>query len=292
MLNFNEKYSEYLKLFNDKLDEYISSYSKSCPKLLGDSMAYAVVDGGKRVRPILCIATAEMLGVPIEQVIYYALAIEFIHSYSLVHDDLPAMDNDDYRRGKLSTHKKFGEAFGILAGDGLLNLAIETCLKKQCINENDAEAMRILFDCSGAKGMIAGQVLDLYNEKNPEISEDKLFAIIENKTSKLILAPVLIASCVSGGKYYNELKEFAFKLGILFQITDDIMDVEGDVATIGKTPHKDEQSDKLTSVKLYGLDGAKEKAFALYNDCKKILKTIPNNEFLDKFTDKMYLRKS
>lgn len=292
MLNFDEKYREYLDFFNIKLSDFLASYGKDCPPLLADAMSYAVVDGGKRVRPILCMATAEILNIPREQVIYYALALEFIHSYSLVHDDLPAMDNDDFRRGKYSTHKKFGEAYGILAGDGLLNLAIETCLTKKPLSKNDAEVMRMIFDYSGAKGMIAGQVLDLQNEKEAVDSVETLYAIYENKTAKLISASVLIASILSDNKYYDVLKEFSYNLGILFQITDDLLDVEGDISVIGKTPHKDEKSDKLTSVKIFGLEGAKSKAKSLYECCKKNLSDIPNSDFLQAFTDKIYYRKS
>ncbi len=292
MLNFENKYAEYLNFFNKRLDDYLTAYSEKSPKLLMDSMTYAVIDGGKRVRPILCMATADMLGIKVDDVINYALALEFIHSYSLVHDDLPAMDNDDYRRGKLSTHKKFGEAYGILAGDGLLNLAMETCLSKEKICQNDVSAMKLLFNCSGSKGMVAGQVLDLENEKNASTAEDVLYKIYKNKTAKLIMASVLISSLLADGAYFAELKKFSYNLGILFQITDDIMDVEGDLETIGKTPNKDDKSGKLTSVKIFGLDGAKRLAKDLYVESKKILQDIPNSEFLQKFTDKMYIRKS
>lgn len=292
MLNFDGKYQEYLDFFNTRLSNFLAYYNKDCPKLLSDAMSYAVIDGGKRVRPILCMATAEILNIPREQVIYYALALEFIHSYSLVHDDLPAMDNDDFRRGKYSTHKKFGEAYGILAGDGLLNLSMETCLMKKPLTEKDADAMRMLFGYSGAKGMIAGQVLDLQNEKEAVTSVESLYAVYENKTAKLISASVLIPSLLADKQYYDALKEFSYNLGILFQITDDLLDVEGDISVIGKTPHKDEKSDKLTSIKTFGLKGAKLKAKSLYDGCKKILSDIPDSDFLQEFTDKIYYRKS
>lgn len=292
MMSIDEKYSIYLSKFNAFLQTKFAEFQKEYPNVLADAMIWAVDGGGKRVRPVLCLATADMLGVKLEDVIDFAFAIELIHSYSLVHDDLPAMDNDDYRRGKLSTHKKFGEAFGILAGDGLLTLALEYCLRKQNFNANDAKALKIICEYAGASGMIAGQVLDLQNEKNPAFTKEILYSIYENKTAKLIMAPLLAASCIAGGKYFNELKEFGYNLGILFQITDDIMDEEGDLASIGKTPHKDKEADKLTSIKVFGFDGAKNKAKMHYEKCKEILNNIPNSEFLSGFTDKMYLRKS
>lgn len=292
MYNVDKEYSVYLDGFNAFLQTKFVEFHEKFPTVLADSMQYAVEGGGKRVRPVLCLSTAKMLGVCEKDALPFALAIELIHSYSLVHDDLPAMDNDDYRRGKLSTHKKFGEAIGILAGDGLLNLAFEVCLQKADFNLNDAKATAIIAEYAGASGMIAGQVLDLQNEKNPTYNEKILYEIYENKTAKLIIAPVLVASALANSKYFNELKEFAFNLGVLFQITDDIMDEEGDLTSIGKTPHKDKEADKLTSIKVFGLEGAKKRAKLHYEKCKEILSRIPDSEFLQGFTDKMYKRKS
>lgn len=292
MADFKQKFSDYVSYFNNELEKFTNDFNDKYPSLLGDAMAYAVLDGGKRVRPVLCFATAEMLGVKKECVLPFAMAIELIHSYSLVHDDLPAMDNDDYRRGKLSTHKKFGEAFGILAGDGLLNLAFEISLSKENLTPFDIDAIRIIADYAGSNGMIKGQVLDLESENNKLTGENVLFDIIDNKTSKLITCPLLVSSCVAKKRYFEELKEFGIHLGRLFQIVDDVMDEEGDLKTIGKTPHKDKEVDKLTSIKTFGLDGAKERAKQEYLICKNILKGIPDSEFLSDFTDLMYIRKS
>ena len=292
MYNVNEKYNEYLTSFNLFLQTKFNEFHHKFPNVLADAMQYAVEGGGKRVRPVLALATADMLGVDKSKVLNFALAIELIHSYSLVHDDLPAMDNDDYRRGKLSTHKKFGEAIGILAGDGLLNYAFEVCLQDEDFNKDQAKALKIIGEYAGPSGMIAGQVLDLQNEKNPAWTEEVLYSIYENKTAKLIMAPVLVASALAGGKHFEQLKEFAYNLGILFQITDDLMDEEGDLQSIGKTPHKDKEADKLTSVKVFGVEGARERGKVHYEKCKQILNEIPNSEFLKGFTDKMYFRKS
>ena len=290
-MDYNLFYNKYLNLFNESYQKIIDNLDENAPKTIKESMIYATADGGKRVRPVLCYATAQALNLPLECVEKFALAIEFIHSYSLVHDDLPSMDNDDYRRGKLSTHKKFGEAYGILCGDALLNFAFEICLDKTDFNVYDARAMKILAQYAGYSGMIGGQVLDLQNENNSVIDKDVLYQIYINKTSKLLTAPLLICSELAGGVYFNELKEFGYNLGIMFQITDDLLDEEGDIAEIGKTPHKDKESNKFTSIKVFGLEGAKQKAKEHYLICKNLLNQIPNSEFLSIFTDKIYSRK-
>ncbi len=292
MFNYNLEYNRYLNLFNEYLDVKLKSLDSTAPDTIKNAMSYAVLNGGKRVRPVLCLATAESLGVSFDEIKNYALAIEFIHSYSLVHDDLPSMDNDDYRRGKLSTHKKFGEAIGILAGDALLNFAFETCLDKRSFSVADIDAMRIISDFAGYKGMIAGQVLDLQNEKSSVYSKDVLYKIYLNKTAKLIMAPLLVSSVMANKAYYNELEKFGYNLGITFQIIDDVLDVEGDVKTIGKTPHKDDNADKLTSVKIFGLDSAKKLAKQHYENCLDAIRSLPNNTFLSAFADKMFNRKN
>ena len=290
-MNYETAYKRYLEYFENSLNERISSLDDRSPRIIRDAMAYAVCGGGKRVRPVLCLSTTEMLGGEISCAKNFALAIEFIHSYSLVHDDLPSMDNDDYRRGKFSTHKKFGEAYGVLAGDALLNFAFETCLSGE-FGERDAKAMRIIADFSGYRGMIAGQVLDIESEKLNEPDEKTLYDIYINKTSRLLTAPLLVASELCGGKYYSELEEFGKNLGILFQITDDFLDAEGDFNTIGKTPNKDEKENKFTSIKVFGKDGAKFRAKKHYEEARKVLEKIPGSEFLSVFLDKIYMRKS
>ena len=290
-MSFDFEYNRYLDVFNGYLNETLNKIKNSAPQILIEAMNYAVSDGGKRVRPVLCLATAEMLGLNCESVKEYALAIEFIHSYSLVHDDLPAMDNDDFRRGKLSTHKKFGEAFGILAGDALLNFAFEICLSRKNVTEKDVEAMRLIAEYAGFSGMIGGQVLDLQNEGKSSVGEIELYDIYLNKTAKLIMAPVLVSATVAGSKYYEKLKDFAYNLGVTFQITDDILDEVGSIDSIGKTPHKDKAVDKLTAIKILGLDGAKDRATEHYLNCKRILSEFENSKFLSDFTDAMYFRK-
>ena len=287
-MNYVNQYDKYLNLFNIELNKCILSI-KEKPSVLKDAMVYAISGGGKRIRPVLCYGTAEVLGLDCSAVNEFAVAVEMIHSYSLVHDDLPAMDNDDYRRGKLSTHKKFGEAYGILAGDALLNYAHEYCLSKKDFSLKDAKALKLLSEYAGYNGMIAGQVYDMQYEKKPVVNEKELYEVY-NKTYKLITAPLLIASILSDNKYYEELKEFGFHLGSMFQIVDDIMDVEGDLALIGKTPNKDIAVDKLTSIKVFGLDGARKKAEYHYNSGKMVLSKIKNSEFLSALNDAMFIR--
>ncbi|MBE7081048.1 MAG: polyprenyl synthetase family protein [Clostridiales bacterium] len=289
MLNYNAEYEKYLKFFSQQLNIALKSFD-NIPQNLAEPMTYAIIDGGKRVRPVLLFATAEMLGLSLDDVKEFAIAIESIHSYSLVHDDLPAMDNDDYRRGKFSTHKKFGEAYGILAGDGLLNFAFEYVLSKDNFNMLDAKALKLLAEYAGISGMIAGQVLDLANEKSAVISEQILYSIYENKTAKLLMCPLLISSIKSNGKYYDELKELGLNIGYMFQISDDIMDAEQSSEHIGKTANKDQVQDKLTAIKVFGLEGAKERREYHYNKCLACLDKMQNADFLYQFVKKLYER--
>lgn len=294
-IDFAEKYDRYLKVFNGFLSEALAElkakkgYTSDCAII--EAMEYAVSDGGKRVRPVLCLAVNEMLGGSYDDVKEFSLALEFIHSYSLVHDDLPAMDNDDYRRGKLSTHKKYGEAFGVLAGDALLNYAFEICLAKRNFNSSDLEATKIIAKCSGINGMVYGQALDLINEKKVKADKDLLYEIYENKTSRLIEASLLVASAKNGGAYYDELKEIGTKTGIMFQIIDDILDEESTYAELGKTPHKDKEEGKLTSVAMFGINGAKKEALSIYKELIGLCDKIPESDFLKAFIEKLYNRK-
>ena len=185
------------------------------------------------------------------------------------------MDNDDFRRGKPSNHKKFGEANAILAGDALLNEAYAICFAQCMKGEKYALASSFLNECAGMYGMIVGQSADLYfSETENEVSAEDLFYIYEHKTGKLLLAPVAIASILSGNKFYLPFESFGKLLGKLFQMTDDILDVTGSSEELGKTAGKDEKENKLTCVKLYGLDGAKVRADMCARDCYGVLEGI------------------
>ena len=272
-------FEEFVKIYTDK--------QKTNPQILGESMAYSLLNGGKRVRPVLALATADLLGVAKEDIMPFALALEMIHTYSLIHDDLPAMDNDDFRRGKPSSHKAFGEANAILAGDALLNEAYAICFRECLKGDRQILASAFLNECAGANGMIAGQSADLlFSQSGKEVSEEDLTYIYAQKTGKLLLAPVVMASILSGNKNYIVLEQFGKLLGRLFQMTDDILDVTGDFQELGKTVGKDEKENKLTCVRLYGLDGAKIRADMCAKDCHTVLEGIDGdttffNELID-----------
>ncbi len=272
-MDFNERYNEYLYVFQ----EYMLSYTeklKTNPEVLGQSIQYSLLNGGKRIRPVLALACADALGVEKEDILPFALALEMIHTYSLIHDDLPAMDNDDFRRGKPSNHKKFGEANAILAGDALLNEAYGICLRECVKGERQTLAAQFLNECAGVYGMIAGQSADLYFSEQNEVSEKDLKYVYAHKTGKLLLAPVAIAGILSGNKSYLALETFGKLLGELFQMTDDILDVTGDFEKLGKSIGKDEKENKLTCVRLYGLEGAKMRAEMCAEDCLSMLEGV------------------
>ena len=274
MYNFKEKYQFYLNTFEKYLAENAEILT-TMPNVLGESMQYSLLSGGKRIRPILLLAVADVLGLDLKNVLSFAFAIEMIHTYSLIHDDLPAMDNDDFRRGQLSNHKKYGEATAILAGDGLLNTAYSVCFEACAKGSEYIRAAQFLCDCAGAKGMIAGQAMDLeFTNQEKDLEELDLQEIHRLKTGKLILAPILIPSILTNYKYYFELEDFAQNLGLLFQITDDILDEEGSFDKVGKTIGKDNAEDKLTFVKVYGLKGAKIQADLYASNCVTVLDAL------------------
>ena len=274
MYNFKEKYQYYLNIFEQYLAEN-KEVLTTTPNILGESMQYSLISGGKRIRPILLLAVADVLGLDLKNVLPFAFAIEMIHTYSLIHDDLPAMDNDDFRRGQPSNHKKYGEATAILAGDGLLNTAYSVCFEACAKGSEYIRAAQFLCDCAGVKGMIAGQAMDLeFTNQAKDLDEQALHEIHRLKTGKLILAPILIPSILTNYKYYFELEDFAQNLGLLFQITDDILDEEGSFEKVGKTIGKDQAEDKFTFVKAYGLNGAKIQADLYASNCSTVLDAL------------------
>ena len=281
MSDFNLTYQNYLSVFERYMNEYTAKL-RTNPEILGESMRYSLHNGGKRIRPVLALACADALSLSQSEILPFALAIEMIHTYSLIHDDLPAMDNDDFRRGKPSNHKAFGEANAILAGDGLLNEAYAICFDESMKGEKYARASKYLNECAGVYGMIAGQSADIYfSQNNQSVTEEDLFYIHEHKTGKLILAPIAIAGILGETKTHFALENFGRLLGSLFQITDDILDVTGNQELVGKTLGKDEKENKLTYVKLYGLEGAKVRADVCAQDCLAILEAVDGNvEFL------------
>ncbi len=283
--SFDLTYKRLQDCFNEELTKFCESLNTQ-PEVLGESMKYSLTLGGKRVRPVLMLAVGELLGVEKQQLLPYACALEAIHTYSLIHDDLPEMDNDDFRRGKPSNHKVYGQANAVLAGDGLLNTAY-SLLFDQCLKGNEyVSAAKLICECAGIRGMIAGQSADILYENANELDESTLEFIYENKTAKLITAAVTVPSVLCHGAYYPELKQFGKKLGYLFQLSDDILDVCGDFKTLGKTIGKDEKEGKYTCVNLYGLEASKLRADIIGDDCNKLLDGIDGDvEFLRGFVN-------
>lgn len=248
-----------IEFYKDKVDKYLTELFDGLAKNgLSDAMRYSVLNGGKRLRPVLMLITGELLGIDTDKALPFSCALEIIHSSSLVHDDLPALDNDDLRRGKPSCHKKFGEAEAILCGDALLNIAYEICAEN-ISSKQEIECFKLLSSYSGCKGMLGGQYADITCEKSKVYNKEILSFIQTNKTAKLITAPFVMASCLSNGKYMENLLNFGLNLGVAFQIVDDILDAVGD-ERLGKTIGKDSNSGKLTDILIYGLENSKQRA--------------------------------
>lgn len=255
-MNFNEEYS--------KRKEFIENYlfndfkNKNYPyKTIVEAMEYSVVCGGKRIRPVLMLSCYNLFKDNSEEILPFCAAMEYIHTYSLIHDDLPCMDNDDLRRGMPTSHIKFGEAIATLAGDALLNFAFEKALT--CKLTNTLEALKCLAEASGKDGMIGGQVIDIENE-NKKIDIDLLKTLQALKTGALLSASCEIGAILGNASDSERelLKNFGLKLGLAFQIKDDILDVESSSEILGKPVGSDERNEKSTFVSFYGIEKCRE----------------------------------
>lgn len=237
----------------------------SHPTQLYQAVHYAALNGGKRVRPILTYASGELLGVTPQQLDAAAVAIELIHAYSLVHDDLPAMDDDDLRRGKPTCHKQFDEATAILAGDALQTLAFETLAHADAPAETRLQWIQRLSVASGVNGMVGGQMIDLQAEQQT-LDDHALRTMHRKKTGALIKAAILMGATPAqpDTKTVQQLSTFADSIGLAFQVQDDILDVEGDSAVLGKPQGSDQEQGKSTFVTLFGLEGAKQQLQQLH----------------------------
>lgn len=262
------------------------------------SMEYSLTAGGKRVRPVLVLEFAKLCGGNEEAAMPFACAIEMIHTYSLIHDDLPCMDDDDMRRGKPTNHKVFGEAAAVLGGDGLLTLAFETVLSERAVSLNGAEkcvsAGRLLASCAGAEGMIGGQIIDLESE-GKSISVERLRLMDKLKTGALIRCACLLG-CISAGADEAQIKaasEYAECIGLAFQIVDDMLDVTSDEATLGKPIGSDEGNNKSTYVSLLGLDRCRELVSELTDEAISALSVFGGDtDFLSSFAKALRDRRS
>ena len=249
--------------FRDRMQEYVNAaeaflqgqfdWEPAPQKTLLSAMRYSLLAGGKRIRPMLTMEFCRAAGGDWHDAIPFGCALEMIHTNSLLHDDLPCMDNDDYRRGRLTNHKVYGEAMAVLAGDGLLTAAFETASNVDTTPEIRVENIRILSECAGARGMVGGQVLDLEGE-NRELNQDYIHLLQRMKTGALLRSACLMGVTTAGGS--REMKaaaaEYADGIGLAFQIRDDMLDVIGDAAKLGKATGVDAK--KSTFVRLYGMD--------------------------------------
>ena len=282
----------------DRMIYRVLPEEKGYQKTVFQAMNYSVLAGGKRIRPILMLETYKLFGGSNKAIESFVAAIELIHTYSLVHDDLPAMDDDELRRGKLTTHAKFGEAMGVLAGDGLLNYAFEIALDtldetKGADNRAVIRSLKVLAKKAGIYGMIGGQVVDVEAEKQYGISKNRLDFIYELKTGALIEAAMMIGAILGGAtdEEVEQIEEVAKKIGLAFQIQDDVLDVIGETETIGKSVGSDEKNQKATYVVFEGLEKAKQEVADLTDDAIAILQELPyENPFLTELLRWMVLR--
>lgn len=266
-------------------------------KTVIEAMNYSVLAGGKRLRPVLMMETYRMFGGRSKVIEPFMAAMEMIHTYSLVHDDLPAMDNDEYRRGRKTTHVVYGEDMAILAGDALLNYAFETAVKAFVLEPEDSltigNAIRVLGEKAGIYGMLGGQVIDV-KETGHAVSKDVLDTIYELKTGALIEAAMMIGA-ILGGASQEEVKtveRIASLVGLAFQVQDDILDVISTQEELGKPIHSDEKNEKTTYVTLLGIDDAKKVVEEKSEEAISLLQTLPNeNPYLEELLIELIHRK-
>ena len=292
-LNGNLNKSQFMEELQQKVEHINNVLEKFLPaeegqqRIIFEAMNYSVRAGGKRLRPMLMEETYHMFGGSSAVIEPFMAAIEMIHTYSLVHDDLPAMDNDEYRRGKKTTHAVYGEAMGILAGDALLNMAYETAAKAFDMEVADARVARaftVLAKKAGVYGMVGGQVVDVQSEDSGDITKEKLDFIYRLKTGALIESSMLIGAVLAGAtkNEQNTIEKAATEVGLAFQIQDDILDVTSTLEVLGKPIGSDEKNHKATYVSFEGLEKAKEDV-TLYTKSAvaRMDSLVVKNEFLN-----------
>ena len=279
-MNLEKQCREYRAYVEDYLKEHYDALNDQPQKLLFDAIQYSLRAGGKRIRPILAFEFCRVCGRDWKNAAPFAAAIEMIHTYSLIHDDLPCMDNDDYRRGRLTNHKVYGEGMAVLAGDALLTDAFGIAASAQLPNPGDmATAIGVLSECAGSLGMVGGQVLDIMSEER-ELTEQEVLDIQNRKTGCLISAACALGVIAGGGseKQYDAACQFAAGLGLAFQIRDDMLDVIGTQEELGKATGVDTQ--KNTFVKLYGLERCEELVATYTNYAIDALNSFSDTAFL------------
>lgn len=295
-LDFKVQREQKVREIEDSLQNYLPE-QKGYQKIIMEAMGYSLLAGGKRLRPMLMKETYTLFGGHSKAIWPFMAAIEMIHTYSLVHDDLPAMDNDEYRRGRKTTHVVYGEDMAILAGDALLNYAFETAVKAFVLEPEDSltigSAIRVLGEKAGIYGMLGGQVIDV-KETGHAVSKDVLDTIYELKTGALIEASMMIGA-ILGGASQEEVKtveRIASLVGLAFQVQDDILDVTSTREELGKPIHSDEKNEKTTYVTLLGIDDAKKVVEEKSEEAISLLRTLPNeNSYLEELLMELIHRK-
>ena len=286
-MNFNEELKVKVDMINNIIKEYLPKEEGMQQRVI-EAANYSVEAGGKRIRPLIMLETYRLFGGKDEKIVYpFMCALECIHSYSLVHDDLPAMDNDDYRRGKLTTHKKYGEDFGVLAGDALLNYAYELMFNSMLTIDNPdllkncVKTAQVIAKKAGIYGMVGGQSLDVWLTDKP-MNESELEFIFNLKTGALIEGAFMAGAILAGAdnSAILDIERAGNMVGVAFQIQDDILDVTSTQEMLGKPVFSDEKNNKTTYVTLYGMDKAKEDVRTLSENGIEIIKKYGDNDFL------------
>lgn len=291
MLTFDEQNRKYLDYIENYLDTQCFQYPDEPQSILFDAMRYSLLAGGKRLRPIFVFDFCRMCGGDWKAAAPFAAAVEMIHTYSLIHDDLPCMDNDDYRRGKPTNHKVYGEATAVLAGDGLLTSAFSYLANASFPADVCLRAVQILSNCAGELGMVGGQVLDMHSDQR-QCTKQEVLDIQSRKTGALIRAACQLGVLAGGGKedQVSAAGEFASHLGLAFQIRDDMLDVIGDSGELGKSVGTD--TDKNTFVQLYGLDVCDQMVRDHTDNALKQLGVFADTQYMEQLAKKLTCRTS
>lgn len=295
LVNFQEELNKRTQAAEEILKKYLPE-EEGFALTMAQAMNYSMLAGGKRLRPVLMLETYRLFGGEEEVVEPFMAAMEMIHTHSLIHDDLPALDNDDYRRGRLTTHKVYGEAMGVLSGVALLNYAYEvmlTAFDRTGEKDRVIKGLRIMADKTGIHGMLGGQSVDVENDGKP-VDREVLDYIYQNKTSALIECAMMTGAVLAGAteEAVKVIEEAARNIGLAFQIQDDILDVTSTSEELGKPVHSDEKNHKVTYVTLFGLDGAREEAAKLSEKAVSLLESLEQkNEFLNLLVAKLVNRR-
>lgn len=292
-MNFKQELKNRVEIVDKYMDKFLPA-AEEYPKVIHEAMRYSVFAGGKRLRPIMVMETCKAFGGDWEKSMPFACSLEMIHTYSLIHDDLPAMDNDDYRRGRLTSHKVFGENMAILAGDALLHHAFET-MAEACVEINDIKATRAMLAIAqgaGIHGMVVGQVVDVISE-GKKIDKQTLDFIHKNKTAAMLIGALKSGAYLGGAtdEDIDKLERIGELVGVAFQIQDDILDVTSTFEKLGKPINSDEKNNKITYATMFGVEKASEIVEEMSNEAIEILKSMGDKtDFLVKLTEYLIKR--